>query len=394
MSSFAVQKRLDASCSQRLATRLCCGDVRVVLLPQRSDRMGCSQSKAAPRSDVRETLNERRRRKRSALLGLPAARRAEAAASVVGSTKLSTKGGKGRMRASATSITRPQPSTTSPGEITLHDEPIEQLPSGQMPLIANPLALDGAGGDAGAPLHPLPVFAAVTAPGSPARAVIQLGATTGFQVSRASSMAGSSRSCSVASSQHRGSVAGSARGKREETLAAAKQALASAARNNELRRRAALERRRLKIIELNMSDGKVARLQGWIDASDQGVSSELGRLGSPEDVAAHDARVVRVKEAPAAVPTFAQSIALLWRAMLLRRHPSGAHSDPLEASGGSARSSSSRGSWRRCASVAASGATVDSAYDVSSTMGLQTMDLGSTVLLSHPSTLSRPGFSE
>jgi hypothetical protein len=79
----------------------------------------------------------------------------------------------------------------------------------------------------------------------------------------------------------------------------------------------AVERRRQKVIGLNMTTAKVASVQCWMDNSDQGLSSQLGKLTDPDDYAATVRR--EAQEAKfRTIPTFAQSVVLAVRLHLAK----------------------------------------------------------------------------
>jgi hypothetical protein len=141
------------------------------------------------------------------------------------------------------------------------------------------------------------------------------------------------------------------------------------------RRQVAWEKRRAKVIELNMTPEKHERVRGWVDGSDQGLSPQLGKLLDPEDTAGHSERLDKCRAAEV-VPNFAETVRVMFRAMLERR--SAAASDPLDNSGMSSQTTND--SARRfsvCTSSVAYQAA--SSGTMLSTAALVTMDMGSTV---------------
>jgi hypothetical protein len=91
------------------------------------------------------------------------------------------------------------------------------------------------------------------------------------------------------------------------------------------RRPSDAERRRLHAIDGHMTGEQLARVRAFVDASDQGLSAELGPLLAPEDRAGHAARATGCGTAP----DFAACVRSMWLAMLARRDPRGSRNPGL-----------------------------------------------------------------
>jgi hypothetical protein len=112
-----------------------------------------------------------------------------------------------------------------------------------------------------------------------------------------------------------------------------------------------LERRRLRAIELNMTVARAARVRAFVDASDQGLSADLGPLLPPEDVAGHAARL-ELCRASGATPNFAACVRRLWQQMLQRRGSNARAGSGSTGASGSVSPSPPARRFSRCESPA------------------------------------------
>jgi hypothetical protein len=81
------------------------------------------------------------------------------------------------------------------------------------------------------------------------------------------------------------------------------------------------ERRRLMVIAANLAPAKLALVTTWLDRTDQGLSTLLGSLTDPDDAdatAQRSAKRARLASVCTAVPTFAQCVAQMGKARMVR----------------------------------------------------------------------------